>query len=100
MCCAGLCCAVVCYAVLYYAAGERRQALEAFVAAFGVEAGGSPATSDSHADPVLQVSHAVTTTTHCCWMLFLLIVSEPALFATFLSLWQHQQTTKGKTSSQ
>ena len=54
--CATLCHAVPCFATLCYAAGERRQALEAFVAAFGVEASGVPATSNSRADPVLQVS--------------------------------------------
>ena len=58
--------AVVRHAVLWYAAGERRQALEAFVAAFGVEASSIPATSNSRADPVLQVSHALTATTYCC----------------------------------
>ena len=71
LCCAVLCCAVLRYAVLCYAAGERRQALEAFVAAFGVEASSSLATNNSHADSVLQVSHAVTATTHCCWMSFM-----------------------------
>lgn len=52
------------YAVLCDAAGEQRQTLEAFIAAFGVGASGSLATNGSHADPVLQVSHAVTTALH------------------------------------
>ena len=79
LCHAVLCCIVSCYATLCravqrnvlpchtalcYSVGEQRQTLEAFIAAFGVDAAGSPATSSSHADPVLQVSHAVTIALH------------------------------------
>ena len=40
------------------AAGDRRRVLDAFVAAFGVDAGRSAAASQEQADPMLQVSHA------------------------------------------
>lgn len=39
--------------------GQKRQALEAFVAAFGVNTHNSHADAASGSDPVLQVRHAL-----------------------------------------